>query len=175
MALVVFLKGINVGGYRRVRPSELAKRLKKYEVVNVGAAGTFVVRKSIGREKLRAALRRHLPFEAEIMICDARDILRLAANDPFAGEPADRATIQFVSVLGKRKPSTNPIPASLPANGEWGLKVLKHDDRFVLGVYRRQMKAIGHLAQLEKLVGAAMTTRSWSTIQTIARILKSEK
>ena len=44
MALVVFLRGVNVGGHRTFRPSVLARELGDYDVVNVGAAGTFVVR-----------------------------------------------------------------------------------------------------------------------------------
>ncbi len=54
MAVVVFLRGVNVGGHRTFRPSLLAKELHDYDVVNVGAAGTFVVRKP-GRSQ--AALR----------------------------------------------------------------------------------------------------------------------
>ena len=42
MALVVFLRGVNVGGHRTFRPSLLARQLEPYGVVNVGAAGTFV-------------------------------------------------------------------------------------------------------------------------------------
>ena len=42
-ALVVFLRGVNVGGHRTFRPSVVAKELRKFDVVNVGAAGTFVV------------------------------------------------------------------------------------------------------------------------------------
>jgi uncharacterized protein (DUF1697 family) len=42
MALVVFLRGVNVGGHRTFRPSILARELSDYGVVNVGAAGTFV-------------------------------------------------------------------------------------------------------------------------------------
>ena len=37
MALVVFLRGANVGGHRRFRPSILARALIHYDVVNVGA------------------------------------------------------------------------------------------------------------------------------------------
>lgn len=44
MALVVFLRGVNVGGHRTFRPRDLARKLRDYDVVNVGAAGTFVVR-----------------------------------------------------------------------------------------------------------------------------------
>jgi hypothetical protein len=39
VALVVFLRGVNVGGHRTFRPSILARDLSDYEVVNVGAAG----------------------------------------------------------------------------------------------------------------------------------------
>lgn len=173
MALVVFLKGINVGGHRKIRPSELAKRLKRYDAINIGAAGTFVIRKPVTQTKLRADLKRLLPFESEIMICSASEIRRLAATAPFAAEQADRSIIQFVSVMGKRPPVPVRVPLSLPPDGEWGLRVLKHDNRFLLGVHRRQMKAIGHLGRLEKIVGAPLTTRSWTTIEAIARTLEA--
>ncbi len=38
MALIVFFRGINVGGHRASRPSVLAKELGGYDAVNVGAA-----------------------------------------------------------------------------------------------------------------------------------------
>jgi uncharacterized protein (DUF1697 family) len=56
MALVVFLRGVNVGGHRTFRPSILANELKEYGVVNIGAAGTLVVRKPISEKRLRAEL-----------------------------------------------------------------------------------------------------------------------
>ena len=173
MALVVFLKGVNVGGHRTFRPSLLAKELEHLDVVSIGAAGTFVVRKPVSRAKLRAELTRRLPFETDLMICDGRDIIRLASRDPFAGQPDGKDVIRFVSVLGKRRRTTAPIRVSLPPDGEWCLRVLGCQDRFVLGVHRRQMKAIGYLGRLEKIVGAPLTTRSWSTIVAIARILQN--
>lgn len=71
MALVVFFRGINVGGHRSFRPSILATELCAYDVVNVGAAGTLVVRKPGSRAKFLAELRRKLPFEVEVAFCDA--------------------------------------------------------------------------------------------------------
>ena len=171
MALVVFLKGVNVGGHRRVRPTELAKQLKRFDVVNIGAAGTFVVRKPVSQAKFRAELKRRLPFEAEVMICSGSDILRLAATDPFAQETTDRSVMQFVSVLAKRRTSPVPMPIVIPLTGDWEFRIMDHTDRFVIGVCRRQMKAIGHFGQVEKTFGSA-TTRSWSTILKIARVLE---
>jgi hypothetical protein len=121
--------------------------------VNIGAAGTFVVRAPIGRTTLRAHLRRHLPFDTEVMICDGRDILRLAAGDPFANQPAGPGIVPFVSVLARRPASAAPTRLSLPAGGEWCLRVLTCQDRFVVGLYRREMRAIRYLDQLERIFG----------------------
>jgi uncharacterized protein (DUF1697 family) len=175
MALVVLLKGINVGGHRTFRPSVLARELKRFDVVNVGATGTFVIRKAISREKLRAEIIRRLPFEADVMICNGGDIARLASADPFAGQPSGPNIVRFVSVLAKRRQPPSPVPLDLPSRGEWCLRVLTYQDRFVLGLYRRQMKAIGYLGQLEKIFGVPVTTRNWNTMLAIARILEHGK
>ena len=172
-ALVVLLKGVNVGGHRTFRPSLLAKALRRYDVVNVGAAGTFVVRGKVGRAKLRAEFVRRLPFEAAVIICEGRDILRVAARNPFAGQPSGPAILQFMSVLARRPRASFKVPLDVPPDGDWCVRVLARQDRFVFGVCRRQMKAIGYLGQLEKLFGVPVTTRSWSTISTIARLLKN--
>jgi len=174
MAAVVFLKGVNVGGYRNFRPTELAKQLKHYDVVNIGAAGTLVVRKRIARAKLIAELKRRLPFEAEIMICSGDAILHLVASAPFKGLPADRNIIHFVSVLGRRPKSSASFPLHLPADGVWGVRVMGTQNQFIYGMHRREMRAIGYLGSLEKIFGAKVTTRSWSTIVAISRVLQPD-
>ena len=173
MALVVLLKGVNVGGHRAFRPSLLAQELKRFDVVNVGAAGTFVVREPIGRSELRAEIERRLPFEADVMICDGKDLLRLASTDPFAEHVAGPEVVRFVSLMARSREPLSPLPLDFPAGGHWGLRVLGCQGRFVLGLYRRQMKAIGYLGQLEKICGVPLTTRSWSTILVIARVLRA--
>jgi uncharacterized protein (DUF1697 family) len=172
MALVVLLRGVNVGGHRTFRPSVLAKTLSRFDVVNVGAAGTFVIRKTASRVKVLAEVTRRLPFEAEVMICSGRDILRVASADPFAGQPSGPHIVRFVTVLAKRRRASPQIPLNLPPGGEWCLRILAHEDRFVFGVYRREMKAIKYLGQLEKIFGVPVTTRNWNTILAVAEILK---
>lgn len=174
VALVVFLRGINVGGYRRFRPSILAKELSRYDVVNVGAAGTFVVQKPGARAKFREELRRRLPFEAAIMLCDGRDLLRLEAESPFETAPPGSGVVRFVSVLPNTGRCAASLPFSLPSSGEWFVRVIGCRGRFVFGEYRRHMKTIGYLGQIDKLFGAKATTRNWNTIVAIIRILKGE-
>jgi uncharacterized protein (DUF1697 family) len=174
MALVVFLRGVNVGGHRTFRPSILAGELSDYDVVNVGATGTFVVRRPGSRAKFRAALLRKLPVETEVVLCDARDLLRLETENPFGTEPSRPDTVRFVSILTKAGPLRPSVPIRLPPTGDWFLRVIGRKGRFVFGVYRRHMKTIGYLGQLDKLFGVPATTRNWNTVIAILRILKGE-
>lgn len=173
MALIVFLRGINVGGHRALRPSVLAKELGIYDAVNVGAAGTLVVRKPGLRAKFLAELRGKLPFEATIAFCDGSDLIRLERDNPFGTEPPPADVVRFVSVLsaaGRRKVS---LPVAFPEGEEWLVRIMGSKKHLVYGWYRRHMKTIGYLGQVDKLFGAPATTRSWNTILSVLRILKS--
>jgi uncharacterized protein (DUF1697 family) len=174
VALVVFLRGVNVGGHRTFRPSILARALSDYDVVNVGAAGTFVVRKPGARAQFRAALLRTLPFESEVVLCEGRDLLRLETEHPFGAEPAPADVVRFVSVLSEPGRVRASLPVAFPSDGAWLVRVIGCDGRFVSGTYRRHMKTIGYLGQVDKLYGGPATTRNWNTIMAIMRILKGQ-
>lgn len=173
MALVVFFRGINVGGHRSFRPSVLARELCAHDVSNVGAAGTLIVRKPGSRARFIAELRRRLPFEAEIACCDARDLLRLEAENPFGLLPSRPEEVRFVSILSKPGRCASQPPIAIPEDGDWYVRIVGVRDCLVFGVYRRHMKTIGYLGRLDTLYGAPATTRSWTTILTVLRILKT--
>jgi len=171
VALVVLLRGVNVGGHRNFRPTTLAEKLKHLDAVNIGAAGTFVIRQKITRAELRAELERRLPFDAEIMICHGREIDRLMSQNHFADQPTGPDIVRFVSVLSKNPRSAPSTPMSFPPTGTWLLKILARDNRFVFGVYRRHMKVISLLGKFDRLFGVPATTRNWNTITEIAKVL----
>lgn len=179
-AQVVLLRGVNVGGHRTFRPARLAEQLQHLGAINIGAAGTFVIRNPVTQAQLRAELAERLPFDTDIMICPSREIARLLSQDWFAGRPSRPDIVRFVSVLS-RVPRLSPrLPMTLPsrsegtgptARGQWLLRVLARDGRFVIGEYRRQMKAIGYLGTLDRVFGSPATTRNWNTIMAIAKAL----
>jgi uncharacterized protein (DUF1697 family) len=171
VALVVFLRGVNVGGHKTFRPTALVKDLKHLDPVNIGAAGTFVIRRPVTREQLRAEIARGLPFDAEVMICDGRDIVRLVTQEPFAGQPDEPDIVRFVSVMARRPRSSPPMPITFPPTGPWMLKVAATENQFIFGLYRRNMKAVGNLGKLDRLFGCPVTTRNWNTILAIAKVL----
>jgi uncharacterized protein (DUF1697 family) len=178
MRWVVFLRAVNVGGTNRCQPAQIAKELAKFGLVNVGAVGTFVVRENVSESTLRSAIAKKLPFKCEIMICPARDIIKLASKDPFSQQPASPDITRFVSVAAKpvRLPLPLRLPLNLPSDDDWLLKIITIQNTFVLGLYRRQMKAISYLGKIEKLLNVPVTTRNWNTIEKIANeIRKSRK
>src|SRR5256885_4774609 len=142
MRRVVFLRGVNVGKANRCQPAVIASQLSKLGVINIGAVGTFVVRNDVSESALRTAIAKKLPFKCEIMICPARDIIKLASKDPFAGQPSGPDITRFVTVAarplraqirsGSRQtsnfePQTSqlpPLPLSLPSDDDWLLKII---------------------------------------------------
>jgi Uncharacterized protein conserved in bacteria len=173
VTLVAFLRGVNVGGHKTFRPSLLARELSDFDVVNVGAAGTFVVRKPGSVAKFRAALAARLPFETAVVLRKAEDVLRLETDHPFGSRSPSADTVRFVSVALERSRMLPALPVVFPADGKWLVRVITCTNGFVFGEYRRDMKTVGYLGQMDKLFGGAVTTRNWNTVNSILRLLKA--
>jgi len=174
MATVVFMRGVNVGGHKVFRPATFAKELSAFEMVNIGAAETFIVRKTVSQATLRAELLRRLPVKAEFMICPARDVVELMSTDPFPREGSVKGARRFVSVLAKR-PSTVPgFPLSHPAGKAWQVNLVGLRGIFVLSLWRRLGKSMVYPNEVvEKELAIPATTRNWDTIAKIYEILGS--
>lgn len=174
MAIVAFLRGANVGGHRRFRPSLLAKELERYGVVSVGATGLFVVHNPGPQDAFRSELLARLPFDGQVAICDARDLLALENEDRFGREATTPDVVRFVSVVVAPVRGRLPaMPFGIPSNDEWYVRMIGRQKQFVFGVYRRHMKTIAYLGQIDKALGTAVTTRNWNTIASVLKILKA--
>jgi uncharacterized protein (DUF1697 family) len=173
VALVVLLRGVNVGGHKTFRPTELAKALQHLGAINIGAAGTLVIRQQMTQAQARAEVALRLPFVAEIVVCQGRDIAGLISKNPFEGQLVQRDVVRFVSVLSQSPRLTPSTPMRFPPSGQWLMKILARRNRFVFGMYRRHMKVIGFLGALDRLYGVSVTTRNWNTIAAIARVLRN--
>ena len=172
MALVVFLRGVNVGGHRTFRPSIFVQQLKGYDAVNIGAAGTFVIRKPVNQAEIRAELNRRLPVETEVTICAGQDLIKMASGEVYGKEPIQSDVVRFVSILSKRPRVLPSLPLSLPADGPWLVRIVATESKFVFGMYRRHMKTIRYLSMIDRLFGVPVTTRNWNTFSAIVKVLK---
>lgn len=175
MAIVTFLRGVNVGGHRTFRPSLLAGKLNHLGLINIGAAGTFIIRKSVTQTLLHSELRKHLPFETHVMMCSSRELLAAVSADPFDGIPVRADLVRFVAVLAKRARSLPALPFQIPREGKWFVRILSCNGRFVFGCYRREMKSIGYLGSMDNLLGVPATIRNWNTISQVLKILGCDR
>ena len=175
MALVVFLRGANVGGHRVFQPAALAKAMAEFGVVNVGAVGTFVVTKPVSAAAFRKELGRRLPFETEIMICPGSEILALAGSEPFADPPAGKDVRELVTVLAKKPKALPKLPIRRPEGKDWQVDVFRIAAPFAFSFWRHGDPAkpmIYPNAVVERVLGIPGTTRSWSAIEKACGILE---
>ena len=172
MALIALLRGANVGRYRRFRPAELAKEMAELSVVNIGAAGTLVVKKPIGAAAFRAELVKRLAFETDIMICSAAEILALAESKPFQRPHSGSDARAMVTVLAK-KPKTLPeLPIRRPEGKDWQVDLFRVAGRFALAFWRGDRTRLIYPNEVaEKVLGIPGTTRTSSTIEAACAIL----
>jgi uncharacterized protein (DUF1697 family) len=173
MALVVFLRGVNVGGHKAFKPSLLANELADFDVVSVGAAGTYVFRKQASKAAVRAALLERLPFQPELMICRSQEIVDLVTLEPFADQSVGPDVKKYVSVLAKRPSVVPNLPINRSVGADWQVKLFAIRDRFVLSLHRRLGRTLIYPNEvIEKTLGISATTRNWNTINAIHEILR---
>ena len=174
MASVVFVRGVNVGGHKVFRPSVLATQLADLGVVSVGAVGTFVVRAGADAATIRGAFLKRLPFDAQLMICPARDVIDLVKLDPFSSGAALKADAHYVCVLEQRLRKRPQLPFYVPEGRDWQVGVTAVHGQFVAALFRRVGKNPLYPNQvIEKWLGVATTTRGWPTILKVRQALET--
>lgn len=172
MASVVFFRAVNVGGHQRFHPSQLARDLAEYGVVNVAAAGTFVVRGNVSEKKLRDEVLRRLAFQPELVVCPAREVLELMQAPVFDDGPPEEHVRRFASVMLAQPRSLPPLPLEQPVGHEWEVRVVAVIGRFALSLGRPGRTRVYSNEVVEKRLGVPATTRNWNTIAAVCDILK---
>ncbi len=174
MPLVVFLRGVNVGGHKAFQPSVFAQKLHRFDVKSVGAAGTFLVRGKVGGKTVRTEFLKHLPFDAQVMICSAKELSDLVRDDPFHEQSLHDEMRGFVSVLERRPRGMPRLPIEQPEGQDWQVRVIAIRGRFAVSLLRKTGRAFVYPNEVvEKRLGMAATTRSWNTIVTLHHLLGS--
>jgi uncharacterized protein (DUF1697 family) len=152
----------------------VAKELQRFDVVNVGATGLFVVRNPGSGQTFRSELVGRLPFDTQVVVCEGADVLALESRSPFQRITVDPDHVRFVSILtGPVRGRLPAMPFGIPSNDDWYVRMIGRKGQFVFGVYRRHMKTISYLGQIDKALGAPVTTRNWNTIDAVLKILKA--
>jgi len=172
-SLVVFLRGVNVGGNKTFRPAEVARALG---AVNLGAAGTFVLHAGGAESAVRKSILAALEFECEVIVCRGGDVVALARRAEKDPPPYGKDLKTMVSVLAGRPKAPPKLPVEVPAGADaWQVRVTAVDGPFVTSLWRRREGRFVYPNEVvEKLFGVPGTTRGWSTIGAIVKALESD-
>jgi len=172
MALVIFFRAANVGGHQVFKPGLLAKKLAHLGIVNIGAAGTFVVREKATAAAVKAEILKELPFQPEMSIFQGREVLELAKSDPFKNPPKGNDITFYVTILQKAPRTPISLPLELPVDGPWEVRFFAINGQFVMSLQRPGRKKLYPNAVAERQFGVPATTRNWNTIVAIGKILE---
>jgi uncharacterized protein (DUF1697 family) len=173
MGHVVFLRAANVGGRNVFRPAELVRSLRHLDVVNVGAAGTFVVRGRASPAAIRREVRALLPFEPSLAVVPTRDVLALVEGRPFDGVEFSKDLRGWVAALCGRPKARPVLPVAVPAGKDWSVRFERLEGPFALGLCRRRPGGFVFPSQVvEKVLGVPATTRWWETLERAAELCR---
>jgi uncharacterized protein (DUF1697 family) len=173
MGHVVFLRAANVGGKNVFRPAQLAAALAHLEVVNVGAAGTFVVRAAASAAAIRREFLSRLPYEPAIAVRPARELIALVESKPFKGVAFSKDLRGWAAVLTGTPKSKPSLPLTRPAGKAWSVRFDRIEGPYALGLWQRRGDGFVSPNQLvEDALGVPATMRYWETFEKVAGLIE---
>jgi hypothetical protein len=165
VAQLVLLRAANVGG-NTFRPSELARKLSRWQVTSLGAAGTFVVGAPVGASTVVAEFRRLLPFEAEVMTLSGSELESLLRLDPLGGRAPEEGVRRFLSASSRLLSEPSGLPLHFPSVANWQVVLTGVTGRLAYGYRRRTEERLLYPNEaMEKRFHQPFTTRWWETLE----------
>lgn len=174
---VALLRGINVGGHKKVPMAELRELMGNGGYAGVKTllnSGNVVFEhpsSSAGalEDQLAAELEKHFGFPVPVLVREAGDIFRLIRSEPFAGITVTKDTRLYVAFLKEQ----SPVDLVFPWVSEDGsYRILSYEDKAVCSVLDLSLTGtIDAMAALERFFGKNLTTRNWNTVVKIGGLL----
>lgn len=168
---VVLLRGINVGGNKKVPMADLKTMMEKMGHKNVktlltsGNAIFDSVTTDIDalRHGLEKQFEKTFGFTSSMIIRPIPAIKTLITSDPFRSIVVQPETRLYVTFLGTKPTSTLKIPYETP---EKDFRILRVTDGEVCSVLTVSdaRKSTDSMNILEKEFGRNVTTRNWNTV-----------
>lgn len=174
---IAFLRGINVGGNKRVGMERLRKAVESLGFQNVRtllASGNilFETRASDARavrETIEQKIKQAFGLEVNVVLRTPRDIQKLLDANPFENIRVTPYTRLFVTFLSEKPRTALKIPYQSPDKSFRILRLIGWDVCSVLTLGPQWGRNLRQMDILEKEFGKRITTRSWSTVQKCLR------
>lgn len=180
MKMVALLRGINVGGNRKILMPELcalATKVGLTEVRHYINSGNIVF--DAGKLKpdqvvslLEQAIEKHFGFQVDVIVRIATQWKKYAAGSPFPDAAKERPNLLMLG-LCKDRCNTN-IAAQLSERASQGERIEPVGDAiwvdFVAGIGKSKLTP----AFFDKAAGSPVTMRNWNTVQKLEEMLRNK-
>ncbi len=172
MFYIAFLRGINVGGNKKVGMEELKKTFSSLGFKNVQTIlnsgnvvfGTDSLNLTSAQNLIEETLEKTFGFKIPVLLRTAIDIKKLIDSDPFKNIPVTTQTRLYVTFL--------PAGKSLISSGN-DLKIVQitHSEVCSFLIISSHKTTTDMMKLFEKTWGTSITTRNWNTIVRIGKVL----
>ncbi len=174
---IAFLRGINVGGKKKVSMERLRKAFESVGFQNVKtllASGNvlFETRATDARaftETIEQKIKQTFGLDVHVILRTRRDIQRLLDFNPFKDIRVTPYTRLFVTFLFEKPRTTLKIPYQSPDKSFRILRLIGCDVCSVLTPGPQGARNLRQMEILEKEFGKKITTRNWNTVQKCLR------
>ena len=170
---VALLRGINVGGNKKVPMAELKKVLEKGGLKNVKtilASGNVVFESGLKISELSSVIssviEKAFGFPVPVLLRTHREIKDLISLNPFNGIKVTPKTRLYVTFLSGKPKDVIPSRYTSP---DKSFRIISSPDKAVFSVLDLTVSNTPEaMNALEKMYGKNITTRNWNTILKIA-------
>jgi uncharacterized protein (DUF1697 family) len=172
-AIVAFLRGINVGGRKKVPMATLKEAFQAmgFKDVRTVLASGNVIFEAPGRDPhldmtISRGLEKALGFPVAVIVRTVRELKAIVASEPFKAALSGPDIQQYVTFLKGEKNA--PSRVRLPAPPE-GTRIVHVDPGEVYSVVMLSRGRTPDLMRyLDRSLGPAGTTRNWRTVVKLA-------
>jgi uncharacterized protein (DUF1697 family) len=169
---IALLRGINVGGNKKVPMADLKKALEKAGYENVKTllnSGNVVLdaaekKPDAVRKDLEALLEKTFKFPVPVLVRTFEELVKLEDAEPFKGVKITDDTLLYVTFLTGGAKGTLKVPY---VSENKALHILSASKTEVFWTLTRMahVKSTDAMLVVEKEWGKGVTTRNWNTVQ----------
>ncbi|NDJ75452.1 MAG: DUF1697 domain-containing protein [Chloroflexi bacterium] len=174
---VALLRGINVGGHKKIKMAELRELFAAlgFDNVKTVLASGNVAWDAEGpdpaalRDAIAAGIEATFGFPVSVIVLPRAQVESLVESDPFAGVPVTENTRLYVTFLPEPVATTLAIPYHSPDNAFTILRATETEVYSVLTL-ADNARPVDAMDILEDEYGPQITTRNWNTVLKIASL-----
>jgi uncharacterized protein (DUF1697 family) len=174
---VALLRGINVGGHKKVKMEDLRRLFESFGFKNVKtyiASGNVLFETEETdipnlRKKIEKKLMQAFGFKVAVILRTIPEIKELIILNPFKNIKVDENVRLYVTFLAEKPKSGLKLPYESPGKD---FRILQKTNGEIFSVLYvlPTARTVDLMTLIEKEFGKVSTTRNWNTVQKIAAI-----